>query len=136
MGEFPREYYDLQALLRREGYKEVAEDDNYIWCVLDYLSCQDNKYTIFDWLKDTKENYPDDLSGYTSYGYCNDIYNKVGKMIDEINDFTDSIKAPRIPMRIGTLHKCDEDVYYVIPIDRVDRERFNIAMQYVLNCLW
>jgi hypothetical protein len=30
---------------------------------LDYIDMQDVSYTIFDWLKDTEQNYPDQLKG-------------------------------------------------------------------------
>lgn len=58
----PREYYTVQKLLRLNGYTDIAEIDTYIWSVLDYMdSVPDNDYTIFDWLEDTKANYPEDL---------------------------------------------------------------------------
>lgn len=129
--ENTREYYDLQALLKKEGYKEVADDDNYIGNVIDYLSTQDTDYTIFDWLKDTKENYPEDLLGYSKYAFMSLAYTEVSKMVEDINEFTDSIKAPRIPMRIGFSSKC-----YVIPISRDDIDRFKTAVEYVKTCVW
>ena len=58
----PRLYYDVQELLRRRGYTAAADNDNYIWSVLDYLDLQDNDYTIFQWLDDTIMNYPEDLA--------------------------------------------------------------------------
>lgn len=58
----PREYYNIVALLKSHGYLDAANNDTYIWSVLDYLdSMNDNTYTIFDWLRDTERNYPEDL---------------------------------------------------------------------------
>lgn len=135
MNDKPREYYDLQELLKREGYTEVAEEDNYIWSVLDYLSYMDNNYTIFEWLEDTKKNYPGDLEGYSKYGYIANKYETVCKMVEEINDFTDSVRTPRIGMKVG-VSQSSEGGYYVMPINRTDRAKFKVAVEYVLTCLW
>ena len=59
----PREYYNIKMLLGNKGYIDAAENDTYIWSVLDYLDMMPNDYTIFDWLKDTEQNYPEDLQG-------------------------------------------------------------------------
>jgi hypothetical protein len=127
-----REYYDLQALLRKEGYTDVADDDTYLENVLCYLDVCEETYTIFDWLNDTKENYPNDLQGYTQKGFVSQSYDEVSKIVDGINDFTDSIKVPRIPMRIGFT----TGVCYVVPINNDDIDRFKVAAEYVEVCLW
>ena len=59
----PREFYNVKVLLGNHGYLDKADDDAYIWSILDYLDLMPNDYTIFDWLRDTEENYPETLRG-------------------------------------------------------------------------
>lgn len=55
-----RLFYNLKELLRIKGYKVP---DAYIWSVADYIENCPVSYTIFDWLRDTEANYPEDLKG-------------------------------------------------------------------------
>ena len=59
----PREFYNVKVLLGNHGYLDKANDDVYIWSILDYLDLMPNDYTIFDWLRATEENYPETLRG-------------------------------------------------------------------------
>ena len=59
----PREYYNIVALLKKEGYARAANNDLYVWSIVDYLNAMPRDYTIFDWLKDTEQNYPNELKG-------------------------------------------------------------------------
>ena len=59
----PRDYYNIKVLLGNSGYLVAADNETYIWAVLDYLEMMPNDYTIFDWLRDTEQNYPEDLRG-------------------------------------------------------------------------
>lgn len=57
-----REFYTLKAMLIRAGYTKVT--DEYIFAVQDWLKFADVDYTMFDWLKDTQENYPHELNQF------------------------------------------------------------------------
>lgn len=50
--------------------------------------------------------------------------------IDEVNQFTDSINEPRIPMIIKS-----EFGFTVEPLNQEDAERFESAAEYVRTCL-
>jgi len=57
-----RLYYIIKEELESSGYYETAENTSYIRAVEEYLEqyCP-NDYTVKDWLRDTKWNYPEDL---------------------------------------------------------------------------
>lgn len=55
-----REYWTIKKVLEKEGLK-LAENCT-IWSIIDYLDMVNDyepSYTVFDWIKDTKENYPE-----------------------------------------------------------------------------
>jgi hypothetical protein len=56
-----REFFNIREMLQLNGYEEVAESDDYIYAVKAYLKDMPCTYTIFDWLRDTKMNYPETL---------------------------------------------------------------------------
>ena len=56
-----REVNTLSALLKQRGYKATAENVAYLKDVLYYIDLQPVEYTIFDWLRDTEQNYPEEL---------------------------------------------------------------------------
>lgn len=56
-----REVHTLSALLKQRGYDKTSKDVYYIQAALDYIDLQPVEYTIFDWLRDTEQNYPEDL---------------------------------------------------------------------------
>lgn len=63
--EKDREFYNIKALLVSNGYTQVT--DEYIFAVQDYLDgilFDEPTYTIFDWFRDTKMNYPEDLAPF------------------------------------------------------------------------
>lgn len=52
-----REYFTIKKALEKEGLKlsqEVTIGD-----IMEYLEMAEDDYTIFDWIKDTKMNYPE-----------------------------------------------------------------------------
>lgn len=53
-----RAYLTIQKILEREGWELV---DMSIWDVLEYLNMCDPDYTIYDWIIDTRNNYPESL---------------------------------------------------------------------------
>lgn len=60
-----REFYTIRAVLVNAGYTKVT--DEYIFAVQDYLDgmlFDEPTYTIFDWFRDTKMNYPEDLAPF------------------------------------------------------------------------
>jgi len=53
-----REYWTIKIILEQKGLKLAEGYD--IWSIIDYLDMVDDpEYTIFDWIKDTKMNYPE-----------------------------------------------------------------------------
>lgn len=51
--------------LKSKGYRPVgtiSEQTSYIFAVLDYLNNMGDEYTLDDWFRDTKQNYPEDLT--------------------------------------------------------------------------
>lgn len=57
-----REFYTIRAVLVNAGYTKVT--DEYIFAVQDLLQFQPADYTVFDWFKDTKENYPHEIAPF------------------------------------------------------------------------
>lgn len=55
----------------------------------------------------------------------------MSNFIEDVNDFTDSIHEPRIPMKIT----CDCGYYITEPFHKEDMERFRVAADYVIECL-
>ena len=51
-------FNNLKALLEREGYSLSDED---IQAAVEYIEMSGEDYTIFQWLEDTKMNYPEFL---------------------------------------------------------------------------
>lgn len=54
----------------------------------------------------------------------------ISNFIEDVNDFTDSIHAPRIPLKITLV--CG---YITEPLHKEDMERFRVAADYVIECL-
>ena len=54
----------------------------------------------------------------------------MSQFIEEVNEFTDSIKTPRIPMIIKS-----EFGFTCEPLNSEDKERFESAAEYVTTCL-
>lgn len=53
-----RDFYNLKELLIMRGF-HVSDD--YIAAAVEYIDMQPESYTIFQWLKDTMMNYPEEL---------------------------------------------------------------------------
>ena len=58
VNEIQRWYFMIQAFLKREGWELV---DLTIYSIIDYLEMCDVDYTLYDWLRDTRMNYPENL---------------------------------------------------------------------------
>lgn len=52
-----RTFYNLKELLKREDYYQNLTDED-IEAAADYIEMQGEDYTIFQWLEDTGQNYP------------------------------------------------------------------------------
>ncbi len=52
-----RTFYNLKELLEMKGYYQPLSHED-IEAAAEYIDMQDEDYTIFQWLKDTEENYP------------------------------------------------------------------------------
>lgn len=55
----------------------------------------------------------------------------MSRFIDEVNQFTDSINEPRIPIIIKS-----DFGFTVEPLNKEDEDRFNSAAEYVTECLF
>ena len=56
--EIQRWYFTIKEFLRKSGYELVDMD---IYNIIDYLEMCSPDYTMYDWLKDTLMNYPENL---------------------------------------------------------------------------
>ena len=57
-------------------------------------------------------------------------WQEMSQFIEDVNDFTDSIHEPRIPLKIT--YDCG---YITEPLHKEDKDRFNSAAEYVIECL-
>ena len=63
--ESVRLFHTLRKLLLSKGYVSTANDTNLVWSFVDSIMLAPENYTVFDWLEDTEENYPECLEpGY------------------------------------------------------------------------
>ncbi len=54
----------VMDFLKRKGYRPAGSTTDqltYVFSVLDYLDDMGEDYTLDDWFRDTKLNYPEDL---------------------------------------------------------------------------
>ena len=57
----------------------------------------------------------------------------VSNLVEDINEFTDTVGTARIPMKIIT---SELGGFQVFPMNKEDNDRFKSAVEYVIEMLW